>query len=327
MRYNIEKYNDCFRILWGEASDRRLIMEFIFFLLFIAFVSNFINDSSGKNKKKRNMQNGTRFNNYVQPGMTPQQRRDMFYRQQQQLFGNMFNNIPTQQNPYRTNYNPYGRNTAGQAPVQQPGRYTNPYTNTGRMSNYGSPAAPGTIATQSVNSFGLPNAAKKRKKIVKKFNERFDLCLTENEIDQIVGASYMDSRWAREICYMNQKYETVYAWFATSNPWLKAYMHAFPLQQISSDFSMQEQIVYNAFDQIFSDILTKPDITVPEAIWQINNKYYTRFDESSFMIAYRFMEQKGKRYHLNLVDVISGTEDIDSLLSKYDQTGQQQLMR
>ena len=129
MRYNIEKYNDCCR---GEASDRRLIMEFIFFLLFIAFVSNFINDSSGKNKKKRNMQNGTRFNNYVQPGMTAQQRRDMFYRQQQQLFGNMANNIPTQQNPYRTNYNPYGRNIANQAPVQQPGRYTNPYANAGR---------------------------------------------------------------------------------------------------------------------------------------------------------------------------------------------------
>ena len=303
-------------------------MEFIFFLIFIAVVSNIINTSDKNNKKKRNMQNGTRFNNYTQPGMTSQQRREMFYRQQQQLFGNAANNnIRTQQNPYRTNYNPYGRNAVNQAPVQQPGRYTNPYANNGRMSNYGSPAAPGTVATQNVNSFGLPNAAKKRKKIVTKFNEKFDLCLTENEIDQIVGASYMDSRWAREICYMNQKYETVYAWFATSNAWLKAYFHAFPLQQISSDFSMQEQIVYNAYDQIFSDILTKPDITVPEAIWQINNKYYTRFDKSYFMIAYRFMEQKGKRYHLNLVDGISGTEDIDSLLSKYDQTGQQQLMR
>ena len=230
-------------------------------------------------------------------------------KRQQQLLKNL---TQIQQNPYA---NPY-RRTPGQS-VQQ-----NPYGSYGRMTNYGSPVMPPTYQQNTVNSFGLPSAERKRRKIVKKFSDRFGLNLSTNDIEQIVKASYMSTNWSREICYMNQKYETIYEWFATSNPWLKAYLFAFPLQQISSDFNMQEQIVYSAYDQIFSDVLTKPGITVPEAIWTINQKYFTQFDEPTFMMAYRFMEQKGKKYNLNLGSAfVKGTSDIDDLLSKYEQTG------
>ena len=277
---------------------------FIIILLIIIYNAN----NTTANQRKRS----TRNSNYYAPNMTQRQRQEMFRRQQEQ----MLQRLTGSGNPYQNPYNPYLRNNNTSA------RNTNPYTTSGRMTNYGSPTMPNTVGYQqtTVNSFGLPSQERKRKKIVKKFSDRYGLNLSDGDIAQIVKASYMSTAWSREICYMNQKYETVYSWFATSNPWLKAYMFAFPLQQISSDFAMQEQIVYTAFDQIFSDILSKPNITVAEAIWEINSKYYTQFDESTFMMAYRFMEQKGKRYKLNLGDVISGTSDIDELLSKYEHT-------
>ena len=278
------------------------MFEFIFFLILIGIISS----SNEASKKKRRM--SQRRTNYY--ALNEQQRQVVLRRQQEHMLRQMGGQV---KNPYQNPYNPYLRTTTSQQ--------RNPYTNAGRITNYGSPTMPPNTGYQqtNVNSFGLPSSERKRKKIVKKFSDRYGLNLSDQDIAQMVGASYMSTAWSREICYMNQKYETIYSWFATSNPWLKAYMYAFPLQQISSDFALQEQIVYNTFDQVFSDVLSKPDITVPEAIWQINSKYYTQFDESSFMIAYRFMEQKGKRYRLNLNDVVKGVSDIDDLLSKYEQ--------
>lgn len=188
----------------------------------------------------------------------------------------------------------------------------------GNMTNFGNPSLnPGE--TRSVNSYGLPSSARARRKIVEKFNTANNLYLTDANMKAMVDASYMSSFWAKEICFMNQKYENVYAWFSTGNTWLKAYLYVFPTQQITSDPSMQETIVYNTLNQVFSDILSRPNITVSEAIYEINNKYYTQFDDSTFMIAYRFMEQKGKRFPLHFTGAVSGTSDIDNLLSKYEQ--------
>ncbi|MBO4281539.1 MAG: hypothetical protein J5872_06865 [Lachnospiraceae bacterium] len=280
---------------------------FVFLLILFIIIANSVNNEPNK----RNQQN-RRKTNYYAPNMTPRQRQDMFRRQQEQFLRQIAQQ--TRNNTYANPYNPYTRNSSNQG---------NPYTGmNSRLTNYGTPTMPNTAGYQqmTINSYGLPNAAAKRKKIVKKFNNKYGLNLTDRDIDQIVSSSYMSTAWSREICYMNQKYETIYSWFATSNPWLKAYLFAFPMQQVSSDFAMQEQIAYNAFDQVFSDVLSKPDITVSEAIWEINNRYYTQFDESTFMIAYRFMEQKGKKYRLNLDNVIKGSSDIDDLLSKYEQT-------
>ena len=176
----------------------------------------------------------------------------------------------------------------------------------------------GIYNNQKPNSYGLPSAAKKRTKIVKKFSDKYDLYLTDREIKRIVDASYLSSGWAREICYMDQKYDTIYAWYAAMNPWLKVYLYAFQQQEISSDFAMQERIVYDAFNTVFSDICNDHDITIDQAIRRINEKYLTNFDETSFMIAYRYMESKGKRYSFAFNQVLNTHEDIDELLSKYE---------
>ena len=178
----------------------------------------------------------------------------------------------------------------------------------------------GIYNNQKPNSYGLPSAEKKRTKIVKKFSEKYDLYLTDREIKRIVDASYLSSGWAREICYMNQKYDTVYAWYASMNPWLKVYLYAFQQQEISSDFAMQERIVYDAFNTVFSDVCNESSLTIDQAIRRINEKYLTNFDETTFMIAYRYMESKGKKYSFAFNQVLNTQEDIDELLSKYEGT-------
>jgi len=180
----------------------------------------------------------------------------------------------------------------------------------------------GIYNNQKPNSYGLPSSAKKRTKIVKKFSERYDLFLSDREIKRIVDASYLSSGWAREICYMNQKYDTVYEWYASMNPWLKVYLYAFQQQEISSDFALQERIVYDAFNTVFSDACSDASKTIDQAIRHINEKYLTNFDETTFMLAYRYMESKGKKYTFAFNQVLNTQEDIDELLSKYDQSGQ-----
>lgn len=164
---------------------------------------------------------------------------------------------------------------------------------------------------------GIPSSPKKRRKLVAEFNEVHALSLTEDEIDRIVEGSYLSADWAEEIRDMTEDYETVSAWYANGTPWLKAYLSAFQKQSISSDFLMQEQIVFDSFDQIFADVCRSPEQTVEEAVERINRKYLTRFNETTFTIAYRFLETKGKKYPLSFAQVYSVNEEIDDLLEKY----------
>lgn len=241
--------------------------------------------------------------------------------------GSSVNNYRTGMNPNAaTNYSrpggvagqPYmtGYMTRPQAGTNAPSyqdqarNMTNAYNN---AINYS-----GIYNNQKPNSYGLPSAEKKRTKIVKKFSDKYNLYLTDREIKRIVDASYLSSGWAREICYMNQKYDTVYAWYASMNPWLKVYLYAFQQQNISSDFAMQERIVYDAFNTVFSDVCSDGDLTIDQAIRRINEKYLTNFDETTFMIAYRYMESKGKKYSFAFSQVLNTQEDIDELLSKYE---------
>lgn len=164
---------------------------------------------------------------------------------------------------------------------------------------------------------GIPSASKKRRRIVADFNETHGLNLTEDEIGRIVEGSYLSADWAEEIRDMTEDYETISAWYANGTPWLKAYLSAFQMQSISSDFQVQEQIVFDSFDRVFSDICRSPEQTVEEAVERINRKYLTRFNETTFTIAYRFLEAKGKKYPLSFAPLYSVNEEIDDLLEKY----------
>ena len=51
--------------------------------------------------------------------------------------------------------------------------------------------------TDTVKYDPLPKAIKKRKKIIRDFNEKYHLCLTDEQIQNITNSSYMSEIWNR----------------------------------------------------------------------------------------------------------------------------------
>lgn len=166
---------------------------------------------------------------------------------------------------------------------------------------------------------GLTRSVPKRKKIIQKFNKRYSLNLTDKEVDRIVDASYMSNCWEREIYDMNKEYDTVYQWYYSESGWLRAYLRAFPIQSVSSDFEMQRNICVDSFDQIFREINPGSYATVDECIDAINNRFLTVFDEATFMMAYRFLEQNGRHYELPHLGVVRSESPLEQLKRKYDE--------
>lgn len=178
---------------------------------------------------------------------------------------------------------------------------------------HGQQATPHT----SIPGYGLPKQAAKRTKLLTKFNNTYGLNLSSDQIQRIVDASYMSVEWTKELVSMSAEYETVSSWFAGEHAWLRAYLMAFQVQNISSDFTMQEQIVFDSFDRVFADICNDPSQPMERAIARINEKYPIMFDEVTFTIAYRFLESKGKKYPVSFTQIFSMDNGIDDLLSKY----------
>lgn len=158
-----------------------------------------------------------------------------------------------------------------------------------------------------------------RKRIVNNFNQKFKLTLTESEIESIVGGSYQSEEWAKEIADMNRTYNSESEWYNSKNNWLRAYIKAFNIQNISSDFEYQKQVCLDNFDEIFSSIDISCFYSVEECIKHINAKFLTNFDELSFMIAYRFLEKNGKKYKLPQTGIVKITTETDALEKKYSE--------
>lgn len=166
---------------------------------------------------------------------------------------------------------------------------------------------------------GLTRSVPKRRKIIQKFSKKYALNLTEKEVDRIVDASYISNCWEREIYDMNREYDTVYQWYKSESGWLRAYLRAFPVQSVSSDFEMQGNICVDSFDQIFREIKPGKYATVDECVDAINNRFLTSFDETTFMIAYRFLEQNGRHYELPRLGVVQNESPLEQLKRKYDE--------
>lgn len=165
----------------------------------------------------------------------------------------------------------------------------------------------------------LTRAVPKRIKIVRKFSERNNLNLTEQEIQRIVDASYMSPNWEKEVCDMQETYDTIFEWYRGTSGWLRAYLRVFPVQNVSSDFAMQKQICLDSFDRIFSENPPKRYASVDECVEDWNNKYMTAFDETTFMIAYRFLQNNKREFEMPSVDILRNQSEIDRLKEMYDQ--------
>lgn len=166
---------------------------------------------------------------------------------------------------------------------------------------------------------GLTRAVPKRRKIVQKFNQKYDLYLTEEEINRIVDASYMSNCWEREILDMDQKYDTIAQWYRGDSAWLRAYLHAFPVQNVTSDFESQRSICLDTFYQVFSEIDPGKYESVESCVREINHRFMTNFDDITFSVAHRFLADNGYKFELPHFDVRGVKSDIDRLKDKYDQ--------
>lgn len=173
------------------------------------------------------------------------------------------------------------------------------------------------VPKRSVSSI-LPREASKRRKIIEKFNKKYELYLTESQIQRIVDASYYSLEWEKEIADMNKEYNSVYEWFQGNTGWLRAYLKVFKVQSISSDFGQQKQICFSEFDQVFREIDFASFYSQDEAILQMNDKFFTDFNDISFMIAYRFLEANGRKYDLTKRNVVKNESETDILARKYD---------
>ncbi len=165
---------------------------------------------------------------------------------------------------------------------------------------------------------GLTRAVAKRQKIVEKFNRKYDLNLTDSEIKCIVDASYMSNCWEREIYDMNKSYDNVAQWYKADTAWLRAYLRAFPVQNVTSDFTNQRELCFSAFDQIFQAVQPEKFTSVAECVKEINERYLTNFDEITFTIAHQFLSSNGKKYGFPQFNIQSMQSDLENLKNKYD---------
>lgn len=166
---------------------------------------------------------------------------------------------------------------------------------------------------------GLTKSVPKRKKIVKKFNDKKGLNLTEAEMDRIVDASYISYYWEKEIFDMDSDYDSIYEWYRGETGWLRAYLRVFNVQTVSSDFGMQRKICIDSYDQIFREVNPGEFATIDECVDAINNKFLASFDETTFMIAYRFLEANGRNYELPSSGIIRNESELERLQRKYDE--------
>ncbi len=174
---------------------------------------------------------------------------------------------------------------------------------------------------QKVNQgagYKLTQSTSKRVKIVSKFNKKFGLNLTEDQVERIMNASYISYYWEKEIYDMSQDYNVQVEWLKSDTDWLRAYLMAFPVMDIASDFSVQKKIVVDAYYQIFKGITAKSYYSIDEMIKDVNNRYLVNFNEMTFMIAHKFLKQNGHDFELPRIGVTRVETDVERLAREYD---------
>ena len=191
-------------------------------------------------------------------------------------------------------------------------------TSSGQVGSGRKAYIPGVYDQSYTASRILPKPLVRRNRIITSFNQKYDLSLTTEEIRRIAEASYVSDSWKREVEAMTFRYETEGQWFAGSTDWLRVYIYAFQVQNISTDFSMQEQICFETLDEVIAYACEIPDATVEERVRRINDRYFTRFNEMSFMIAYRFLQRKGRSYKLSRPDLVKNVDqELEEVMKKY----------
>lgn len=171
---------------------------------------------------------------------------------------------------------------------------------------------------QQLKSKVLPKSSARRVKIIAAFSEKYDLYLTDEQIKRIADASYMSAAWKQEVEDMSQKYDAVYGWMIGDTAYLRAYLRAFTVQDVTSDFKQQMQIVMDSFEEVFDYSDSISTLSIDQRIEKINSKFMTNFDEITYMIAYRYLETLGLHHQLDRTQINRVDNTFDDLVAKYE---------
>ncbi|MCD7738653.1 MAG: hypothetical protein LUH58_06395 [Lachnospiraceae bacterium] len=218
-----------------------------------------------------------------------------------------------------------GRRNAADSRASSSHSYSSQKTSAGYRENTGTGTNRGQFSQTQPNPMSkvestlLARPIAKRKKVIQEFNGKYDLTLTDAEVQRIAEASYVSEGWKREVEAMTQKYDTVGQWLQGSTGWLRVYIYVFQIQNISSDFAMQEQICIEALDEVVAYGCEPEGMSIEERVNYVNNRYFTSFDEMTFMIAWRFLQQKGREHKMTQPDLVRNVDnDLEELEKKYE---------
>ena len=71
------------------------------------------------------------------------------------------------------------------------------------------------------------------------------------------------------------------------------------------------------FDEVMRYAVSLTELTLEEKITRVNDRFFSSFTETSFMMAYRYMQSKGKTYQLEQVEVMKNETEAEQIMSKY----------
>lgn len=166
----------------------------------------------------------------------------------------------------------------------------------------------------------LPAEQEDRARIIFKFNERYQLRLTDDNVRTIVNGTYYSSLWHTEVEAMRENYNSVVEWYRSGNSCLRLYMKVFNVMEISSDAQFQQNICIESFDKVFTYMVEQNYENVEESIRGINDHFMTNFDDITFMMVYRILQSYGRNYRMPIGSTIIVDSELDEMKRKYEGT-------
>lgn len=167
----------------------------------------------------------------------------------------------------------------------------------------------------------LPDSEEKREEIIERFAKTYNIRMDYNDITTIVEASYYSGEWEHELYAMTNNYANLGMWYKADDgkmSWLRVYLSAFPVKEITSDMDEQYNIVVDKhLKNLVMEINKKDFLTNEEIIKYINDTFYLTFDKNSFAIFKAFMKNNDSYIALKNEGQIGFDTEYTKLIREY----------
>ena len=171
----------------------------------------------------------------------------------------------------------------------------------------------------------LPRSQRLRENIIQSFAKKHAIALSKEYIEKIVRASYSSSGWEKELLIMmNGDFFNIDEWFVCGdNLWLHLYLKVSPRIIVVSDFGLQKKSVDEAFAEMARESF-KLKADIRDCVKQINKDFLTDFDEVSFNLWVKYVEESmGINIELPESIIVKNTSEVDVLTEKWTENNDQ----